>query len=530
LGACLAIALLFAPKITTAQQHRSARIEALGGEAVSGVIPDTLTDIHLNPAYLHRCERLTIDYGQRETGDISMRFPCLVGKVPVRTVIASHRETELSIYGIPVGSWRMGVSAGWYLDYRDGSNPSHYLRYSASGFREEFSIGASHADQHEYRIDLSASRGLPSGAILGVRGGGFQRIYGYWNTRQVKLYDFGIEEPENEVLIEYETYRYDKSESYRRVSALFLQAGLLAGEGRGERSILLQVTRSEIYGRSLERTVDTQTRYDQFGGAEDYSFADVYYRDERAGVLWTYAIRGRMPLPGGIRLFAGGGFERMRYDANWLDNYTNLEWMDTWQYVDSDNRVSIRFDDEGKQDGFHLFLKAGRAMEVRSNLTLTAGVHGFVHRTRSRERPIATAELYSRDESSLITFSLERPIEISIETTRAGLNLPLAVEYEPVPWISIWSGFRICATYAREKDHLSIMSAVDLINFLDPSMVASYISQDCPRSVEDIDIGSTASFGLSLHYRNRFFVDLYTGSDVTPDYITNYILDVRYAF
>jgi len=329
---------------------------------------------------------------------------------------------------------------------------------------------------------------------------------------------------------ESELYRYNKSDSYRRVSSLFLQGGLPAGEGRGERSILLKFARSESYGRSLDRGVVTQTRYDQFGGAEEYSFDDEYYRDERAGVLWTYDIKGRFSLPDGTRIFAGGGFERMRYDTNWLDGYMALEWRDTWQQVDTDEGVSIAFDDEGEYDGIHLFLKAGRTTELRSDLRLTAGVHGFVHWTRSRERPIAATEFHSRVDSSLITFSIERPIDISIETTEAGLNLPLAVEYEPEPWISIWSGFRIYATYDKEKDNLPITSAIDLINFLDPSMVASYISRESPRSLENVAVGSTASFGLSLHYRDRFFVDLHTGSDVKPDHLTNYILDVHCAF
>ncbi len=186
---------------------------------------------------------------------------------------------------------------------------------------------------------------------------------------------------------ESELYRYNKSDSYRRVSSLFLQGGLPAVEGRGERSILLKFARSESYGRSLDRGVVTQTRYDQFGGAEEYSFDDEYYRDERAGVLWTYYIKGCFSLPDGTRISAGGGFERMRYDTNWLDGYMALDWRDTWQQVDTDEGVSIAFDDEGEYDGIHLFLKAGRTTELRSDLRLTAGVHGFVHWTRSRESP-----------------------------------------------------------------------------------------------------------------------------------------------
>ncbi len=518
----------FSPAGAGAQQYPSARIEALGGEAVSGVIPDTLTDIHLNPAYLHRCRRLTINYGQRETGDFSMRFPYLRGGIPSRDAIASRKETELSIYGISAGSWRVGISAGWYLDYRDDSTPNHAIRYYTWGFREEYSITAYHGDLHDYRIDISAARGLSSGTVLGMRCGAFQRVYDYWHTRQRKYYDFQIDESESEMLFEGELYSYDKSDSYRRVSSFFLQAGLLAGEERSERSLLLQVTRSEIYSRTCDRNIDTQTQYDQSGEVEDYAFDELYYRDERAGVLWSYGIHGRLSLPDGTRIFAGGGFERMRYDTDWLDSYIDFAWRDTW--IDSEKRTSLTFHDDGIHDGFHVFLKAGKTVEPRDDLSLTAGVHGFMRWMRSREEILATAEIYSCIDPVLVSFSMERPIDISIETTDAGLNLSLAIEYEPTPWISIWSGFRILATYRKEKDRLSNISAIDLINFLDPSMVASYIRQESPRSVDDLEITSAASFGLSLHYLDRFFVDLYTGSDMTPDYISNYILDVRYAF
>ena len=39
-----------------------------------------------------------------------------------------------------------------------------------------------------------------------------------------------------------------------------------------------------------------------------------------------------------------------------------------------------------------------------------------------------------------------------------------------------------------------------------------------------------ATVGWSLHYRDRLFIDLYTGSSLTPGSVSSYILDARYAF
>ena len=251
LEAFLLFALFFAPAGAHAQQYPSARIESLGGEAVTGIIPDTLTDIYLNPAYLHRCSRLTINYGQRWTEDFSMRFPYIWQRSPVRDDLNSQKETELSLYGIPLGSWRMGISAGWYLDYQDDSNPSHNVRYNSNGISENYSNDANHRDAHNYRIDLSASREISSGTVIGIRGGGFQRTYGSGYTRQRNNYDFSIDGPEYEIIFNSEHYQYNESNYHKRISSLFIQTGLLTGEGRDERSLFLQVTRNEIYSLSL---------------------------------------------------------------------------------------------------------------------------------------------------------------------------------------------------------------------------------------------------------------------------------------
>ena len=68
-----------------------------------------------------------------------------------------------------------------------------------------------------------------------------------------------------------------------------------------------------------------------------------------------------------------------------------------------------------------------------------------------------------------------------------------------------------------------------MLESLDPSLLEPYASRKRYCSSEDFDLYSSGSIGVSLHYRNRLFVDLYTGTDITPDSIVNYILDVRYA-
>jgi hypothetical protein len=33
-----------------------------------------------------------------------------------------------------------------------------------------------------------------------------------------------------------------------------------------------------------------------------------------------------------------------------------------------------------------------------------------------------------------------------------------------------------------------------------------------------------------LHYRDRFFIDVYTDADIIPQYLADNLIDVRYVF
>jgi hypothetical protein len=525
----LIIIFLFSPAGTRAQQHPSARIEALGGDAVSGVIPDTLTDIHLNPAYLYRCRSLTINYGQRKSEDFSMRFPRVLyfnQRQLLRDNLSSSSLTELSLYGISVGSWRMGLSAAWWLDYEDDSIPVYTTYYGETSVSHRTENDLLHRDRHDLRFDLSLSYELSSNGSIGFRAGGYQRTLANKNTDERLYIQFMIDEDSNEIQKEYKSYYYEEADTHKRVTSFYLQAGLL----EGGRSLLLQAARYEIYSRNLGRQIGTGTFYDESYLPYRLNSDDEYYRDERSGVLWRYELRGRASLPYGIRLYAGGGFEHMTYDTDWFERDTDYEWTEGWEDEEREDCVSYEFDDDGDYKGFSLFLKAGRTTELRSDLEVTTGLYGYMRWMRSEENPVALITVYSSVGPAFISFPIESGIRISTESTSAVLSFPLAIEYEPAGWISVWSGFKISTIYRRERDLLPHIGLGDLLNFLDPSSVALFLEREAPRSVDDVDITSAASIGFSIHYRNRFFVDLYTGSDLTPDYISNYILDVRYAF
>ena len=146
------------------------------------------------------------------------------------------------------------------------------------------------------------------------------------------------------------------------------------------------------------------------------------------------------------------------------------------------------------------------------------------------EKPLAYITIYSLIDESLFTATLDKPLEISTDRTDVGLNIPIAIDFEPANWVSIWSGFRVYTRYGRQNDDIPEIDARYLENITSYLELENYTPSYDTHRLDDVDVGSTATIGVSIHYRNHFFVDLYTGSDVTPDYLTYYILDVRYVF
>ena len=145
------------------QGHSSARVEALGGDAVTGIVRDTLTDIYLSPAFLASCDRLTINYGQRRSPELYLGFPNLNNNSSFRyhlTYISPGTSNEITLYGIGLGEWRFAASAEWQIDYAERSNPS----YSSFGHFPEIQQNTRHEktkNNNRYvRIDLSAAEAV----------------------------------------------------------------------------------------------------------------------------------------------------------------------------------------------------------------------------------------------------------------------------------------------------------------------------------------------------------------------------------
>jgi hypothetical protein len=524
------------------QGHASARIEALGGSAMTGIVRDTLTDIYLSPAFLASCERLTINYGQRRSPELHLGFPNLHKEshygAPFTdrsyySIIAGNRSNEITTYGARIGTWRLAASVEWHLDYNEQSNPYGFsYNNSIPNVTQTYRHLTKKKDNRYVRADITAARELSGGYALGLRIGGSTAKVEDSRTAIESTQKFGILIDPYELDQEYRGYGYDMREKIRSRSGGFVQAGLLHSSDGSFRSVDLRVTRYDTYLRESLHDITSRTWYDEWGDPDIYERTEQKWRDERYGSMWSYDFTGRIWSETGIRLFAGLGFEHMTYSTKWRDLYYKYDWkpLSYYEWDEWDQRATMVFDGEGDYAGLRACLKIGKAKRLRDDLEITVGIHSWAEKHWTEEKPLACITLYSLIDGSLFYADLDKPLELSTNWIEAGFGIPAAIEFEPAHWISIWSGFRVYTRYRRFDDEMPEIDARYLGNITSYLELEDYTPAYDTYRLDDVDVGSTATVGVSLHYRDRFFVDIYTGSDVTPDYLTNYILDVRYVF
>jgi hypothetical protein len=538
--AAIFILSLAAAEETAAQGHPSARVEALGGEAMTGIVRDTLTDIYLHPAFLASCDRLTINYGQRQSPALYLELPKL-GKytelrrdygwgTPYYGFIESQRSNEVILYGFELGEWKLAASAEWRIDYQEISKPAYSDHYSFLPEINQSNGYLTTIDNKRYmRADITIARRLSESFDIGIRLGGITSRAEEATSRASYSYRYYLYEDPYELVPEYERYSYDQHDEIMSFSGLFAQIGLLSSSEDDFRGVDLKIARCEIYYRNLDQRIGSRTYYDSYGEIDEYSRSDTKYRDERYGTMWRYDLMGRLAPRTDLRLYAGVSFEHVAYDTEWKDIYDTYGW-DDYFGTDWDGLGTMEFNDKGDYTGLRAFFKIGKAKELMEELEITAGLCASFKKLWSEEKPIAQIAYYSVADGSLLTLHLEKPLEISTDRIEAGISIPIAIDFEPANWISIWTGFMLYANYRRLDDafpHIDIRNLENITSITELEELASPCEY---YRLDNVYVSSTAKVGVSLHYKEKFFVDLYTGSDLTPDNLANYIIDVRYAF
>jgi hypothetical protein len=528
-GAALTLGLVLFADFSLAQDGISARIFSLGGSVVSGIIPDLYTDLSINPAYACLADRLTCNYGRRNTSGFDMLFPHLSGGVTGH----QYGTDEVSIYGMRISNWRAALSAQWQLG-QDESNESR----TEIGTQQHPYIAALHAydgsDDDFARIDLVAARPIGERSIVGFRlqASGYYNSYSYILSRETDWFANG---PFTEIAEKYTFYQ--ATPRHGRELCFDFKAGVARRAGTGiESELVLRASRCSLDYRNQTYSLETSENYNAGQVLYDYWYLKKVGNDAREGSLWIYGLSLRHTFRGGIRVYSGGSLSTGSYDAEWTDDERYI----SWDYSTNDERMaSGEFTGTGSQWEASYFLKGGKTVSLLEILDLTIGLYGGLRRTHAEESPVIH---YSQSLDEGDTIRIDQPSSLKYTGTSVDIYVPLAVEFRPASYFSFFSGFRIHGRWSKE---VTEKPALTLFDYRPPH--TAFIPGGASRSaaagqaviIPETSVtdwrrawytDNTVTLGFSLHYRDRFFIDVYSEAAIVPTISYDRMIDVRYVF
>lgn len=530
------LALLASPQRTGAAERLSARIHALGGECVSGVIPDLYTDIGIDPAYAHLVERPTLIWGYRYAEGFNPVFPYMRPDRGYDFDLNKNMVNELSARGLALSAWRLALTAQWKLIDSGESYSETRIGTRYGAYQTLYQDLYDRANDY-WSVDLAGARELGEHHSLGIRVAGSGAYYRNNNAYKRTQMDY----EENNF---FDLEREYTDNSWRSVTgrsrSLGLQAGLARSrDGKIASEIVLEASLEHVDHRYQILSQNIEIYYDIFQNIDDYSYYDSRWSDARKGNLWKYALTLRHTFPRGIRVFARGSFSTSRYDASYGDTREGYE----WDYSSAlDEVFSSSFTGDGTLRGGAFVLKAGKRFDLRETLAFHVGFKGDFARTRSTEKPLINFRLTSEGSDGAGEVVYDVPSRLEYTGTAGGIAFPVSLEFEPSSWFSYFAGITFYGTWEKRSTGRTVPSAFEYFGpaveavservTSAPARPGAIVVPDgyLEEAVTRYGSGQTVSLGFSLHYGERLSIDVYTGSEIIPSNVEYCTLDARYRF
>lgn len=523
------------------QGHSSARIYSLGGSSVSGIIPDFYTDLAINPAYASLADTITLNYGYRSIPQKKLPFHYMNRNFYFGfPSTSSYSTNELLAYGIKLSGWRFSIASEWYLDNDEHTNTTVNQTYSSYNDTHRNEISAKHNenDNNYLHFALSAARALGGENSIGVRVGGTEYYYSGSYNRNAFLKYYKRSDTSGETYLSDDDSDYYTESNTTRWISIYTQIGLIMGNDPGKNSeIVLKIARSPIYSRRNYYDLDISYDYESTSELRRYDYYLTEWVDRKECNLWTVALSGRHTFPDDVKIYLGGAYETSSYESDWLKMYRDYNW---YSYT-TDTRQYMTFSTEGDFKRFFLFAKAGKTYNVLKKLDITVGLKSFFERYSNSENPLVHFNMNSVDDQVYREIETARMAQFEFDNTRIQFLVPLALEYKPLDYFSCFAGFSCDIVWSRNTEEFTFPIFFDDSDdsdtffqkgsgFYGNGIGSGYYGHPINNCRDNIKISDAATVGFSLNYKNRFFIDLYTGSDITPDYISNMIIDARYKF
>ncbi len=534
--ASLCLGTLLALAAPAAAERTSVRIMALGGDYVAGVIPDPYTDLHLSPVHALDAAAATLWYARRDTPYLGFRSGLPAMDVTLAgggTGVSSGPSNEIALHGARLGDWRIAFTALWSFnkDYIDDASAAINASYDYT-ITSEARFKDSDADS--WLLDVAAARPVGGELAWGVR----LRASGCYDHLDIanKRTNYYYEALSFETLTRYFDYTTITNYLSRRVAFDAQCALARTRDGRPVEEIAVTVSLHRIARLEQLYDVDTEARFDSYGDLSNYLRRRASESDSREGDLWGVEAAYRRAYPDGLRIYAGGSFGIVTYDAASSAGTENYYWNFT---PNDDDRLDASLAGDGSVTYGTLFAKAARVHALHRTLDIHVTLLGAFALSRSEEDPLVGYMCREDDET---IFSTEAIVSYSGAETRASLVVPLSIDFHPSSYFSYFAAF---SPYARWSRLMTENPALGVFVFEPPAAsrvpggpAAAPLS---PGQIDDpfapvetreesFDTGYSLSCGFSLRYGDRFAVEVFTGSNIVPDYWQGLYTNIRYGF
>lgn len=522
------------------QIHYSARIYALGGSAVSGVVPDYYTDLMLNPAYAALSDAITINYGHRESPQYLFPFLHLEQDFSLMRPETNQYDTnELLVHGIGMWGWKVSLISEWYALTSDDTGSNMYTNYSGLDYTDNLYATRRNEDSRYLHAAVSFSRFVGDTRILGLRIGTFDNYWRYTYQSTTCWERFRFSENLEQTYLYQDERRYSYTEKKERWLSPYMQIGLLCDRRNGRSSeIVFKVSQGDVNVRFESFNLGITNRYGATSPekiSHDYNRSD--WIDNKDGALWSFDLSGGHTFADGFRIYAGGGYRTARYDGDWVDVRRDYN----WSGLISDMNLYQSVTGTGDFTEYSFFGKAGKTFRLERRIDITAGVAGSLTRSLNQEEPMALYTKKIEHDDTLESRSASSCCRFEMEHVRAQLLIPLAVEFRPAGYFAVFAGFTSRVGWTRNTEKYRIppifertmqrSSPALRTDGAERALLGDTFDTFTAENSEDVIYSDyTATVGFSLNYKNRLVFDCYSGSDITPDSMQYLILDLRYRF
>lgn len=328
-----------------------------------------------------------------------------------------------------------------------------------------------------------------------------------------------------------------QSYSGRRYS-FDLQAGIAQWGDDGPRTdVAISASLNRADRRQERYELDVDKEFYPPNRVDSYSYYRYHWSDAREGDIWSFALMFRHAFDGGIRVLAGGDISTCPYETDWTASEERLRW-GSWS--DTDEKLTGDLEGDGSLLEGSCYVKGSKVFSIHPTTDLYVGLRGVFARIGAEEEPLVHYSISEDEGASAVQVDQRVRLE-SIETSFA-LSFPLSIECRPSSWFTYFSGVTLWGKWRKVSATEPIPS---LFTFQPPAAVSraggtrlagaasAAVVEPAAYSTDwnrELTTNASVTLGFSLHYGDKFFVDIYTESDIIPQNLDNNIIDVRYAF